>query len=36
VRLGSHTEASRAGLMRLEGKTYVIQDGDCLNIRTSA
>lgn len=36
VRLGSHTEASRAGLMRLEGKTYVVQDGDCLNIRTSA
>ena len=36
VRLGSHTEASRAGLMRLEGKTYVVQDGDCLNIRNSA
>ena len=36
VRLGSHTEASRAGLMRLEGKTYVVQDGDVLNIRNSA
>lgn len=36
VRLGSHTEASRAGLMKLEGKTYVVQDGDVLNIRNSA
>jgi len=35
VRLGSHTEVTRAGLMRLEGKTYVLQDGDVLNIRHS-
>jgi len=33
VRLGSHAEVSRAGLQRLEGKTYVIQDGDVLNVR---
>ena len=30
---GSHTEAARRGLQRLEGKTYVVQDGDVLNIR---
>ena len=33
VRLGSHAEVSRAGLQRLEGKTYPIEDGDVLNIR---
>ncbi len=33
VRLGSHAEVSRAGLQRLEGKTYVVQDGDVLNVR---
>jgi ribosome-binding ATPase len=33
VRAGSHTEAARRGLQRLEGKTYVVQDGDVLNIR---
>ena len=33
VRAGSHAEAARAGLQRLEGKTYVVQDGDVLNIR---
>jgi ribosome-binding ATPase YchF (GTP1/OBG family) len=33
VEAGSHTEASRRGLQRLEGKTYVVQDGDVLNIR---
>ncbi len=33
VRLGSHADVSRAGLQRLEGKTYVIQDGDVLNVR---
>ena len=32
---GSHAEAARRGLMRLEGKTYVVQDGDVLNIRFS-
>jgi ribosome-binding ATPase YchF (GTP1/OBG family) len=30
---GSHTEAARRGLQRLEGKTYVVQDGDVLNVR---
>jgi ribosome-binding ATPase YchF (GTP1/OBG family) len=30
---GSHAEASRRGLQRLEGKTYVVRDGDVLNIR---
>ena len=30
---GSHAEASKRGTQRLEGKTYVIQDGDVLNIR---
>jgi ribosome-binding ATPase YchF (GTP1/OBG family) len=33
VELGSHSEVSRAGKQQLEGKTYVIQDGDVLNIR---
>jgi ribosome-binding ATPase YchF (GTP1/OBG family) len=30
---GSHAEASKRGTQRLEGKTYVVQDGDVLNIR---
>jgi ribosome-binding ATPase YchF (GTP1/OBG family) len=30
---GSHAEAARHGLQRLEGKTYVVEDGDVLNIR---
>lgn len=30
---GSHAEAARHGLQRLEGKTYVVQEGDVLNIR---
>jgi hypothetical protein len=33
VAAGSHTEASRAGKQRLEGKTYVVEDGDVLNVR---
>ena len=33
VAAGSHTEAARQGKQRLEGKTYVVQDGDVLNIR---
>jgi ribosome-binding ATPase YchF (GTP1/OBG family) len=33
VDAGSHAEASRRGLQRLEGKTYPIEDGDVLNIR---
>ncbi len=30
---GSHAEASKRGTQRLEGKTYVVQDGDVINIR---
>ena len=30
---GSHAEAAKRGLQRLEGKTYVVADGDVLNIR---
>jgi hypothetical protein len=33
VEAGSHQEASRAGKQRLEGKNYVVEDGDVLNIR---
>jgi ribosome-binding ATPase YchF (GTP1/OBG family) len=33
VECGSHTEAARRGLQRLEGKAYVVEDGDVLNIR---
>lgn len=30
---GSHAEAARRGTMRLEGKTYVVRDGDVINVR---
>ena len=33
VEAGSHAEVARRGKQRLEGKTYVVQDGDVLNIR---
>jgi hypothetical protein len=33
VECGSHAEAARRGLQRLEGKTYVVEDGDVLNVR---
>jgi ribosome-binding ATPase len=33
VACGSHAEAARRGLQRLEGKSYEVQDGDVLNIR---
>jgi ribosome-binding ATPase len=33
VELGSHAAARKVGKERLEGKTYVVQDGDVLNIR---
>jgi len=33
VECGSHAEAARRGLQRLEGKTYEVQDGDVLNVR---
>jgi ribosome-binding ATPase len=35
VESGSRAEAARRGVQRLEGKTYVVQDGDVLNIRFS-
>ena len=33
VASGSHAEAARRGLQRLEGKGYVVEDGDVLNVR---
>jgi hypothetical protein len=33
VELGSHAEVARAGKQGLEGRTYVVRDGDVLNIR---
>jgi ribosome-binding ATPase YchF (GTP1/OBG family) len=33
VAAGSHAEAARQGKQRLEGKTYVVEDGDVLNVR---
>jgi ribosome-binding ATPase YchF (GTP1/OBG family) len=33
VEAGSHAEVARRGRQRLEGKTYLVQDGDVLNIR---
>jgi ribosome-binding ATPase len=33
VDAGSHAEAARRGVQRLEGKAYEVQDGDVLNIR---
>ncbi len=33
VSAGGHAEAARAGKQRLEGKTYVVADGDVLNVR---
>ena len=35
VAAGSHAEAARKGLERLEGKTYAVEDGDVLNVRFS-
>ncbi|MCQ2736340.1 MAG: DUF933 domain-containing protein [bacterium] len=32
LRLGSHNEAKKEGVLRLEGKTYLVKDGDTLNI----
>jgi ribosome-binding ATPase len=33
VESGGHAEAARAGKQRLEGKTYIVEDGDVLNVR---
>jgi hypothetical protein len=35
VAAGSHAEAARRGLERLEGKSYAVEDGDVLNVRFS-
>jgi ribosome-binding ATPase len=35
VGAGSRAEAARRGLVRLEGKGYVVEDGDVLNVRFS-
>jgi GTP-binding protein YchF len=31
LKAGNLVEAKKQGLLRLEGKTYVVQDGDCVN-----
>jgi ribosome-binding ATPase len=33
LRLGSEAEMKKQGLMKLEGKEYIVRDGDILNIR---
>jgi hypothetical protein len=33
VEAGGHAEAARAGKQQLEGKTYVVEDGDVVNVR---
>lgn len=33
VKHGGYAEARKLGVLRLEGKTYVVQDGDVLVIR---
>ena len=33
VEAGNHVEAARRGLQRLEGKSYVVRDGDVLHMR---
>src|SRR5204862_281841 len=35
VESGSRAEVARRGLQRVEGKTYVVEDGDVLNVRSS-
>jgi ribosome-binding ATPase len=35
VQCGSHAEAARRGLLRLEGKSYLVEDGDVVNVRFS-
>jgi GTP-binding protein YchF len=36
IGLGSHAKAREKGLLRLEGKEYRVQDGDCMEIRHNA
>lgn len=35
IKAGSHKEAKKLNLMHLEGKDYIVQDGDVINIRFS-
>ena len=35
IRSGSFKEAKEQGILRIEGKDYVVQDGDVLTIRFS-
>jgi ribosome-binding ATPase len=32
LQAGSHAEAKKRGTMRVEGKTYEVQDGDVINV----
>ena len=32
LELGSHNEARKAGQLRQEGRTYVVQEGDVINV----
>ena len=36
IEMGSMAEARTKGKLRLEGKGYIVQDGDILNIRFSS
>jgi ribosome-binding ATPase YchF (GTP1/OBG family) len=36
VKHGSEAAAKAAGVYRVEGKSYIVQDGDILNIRHSS
>ena len=36
VRLGSEAKCREAGKLRLEGKSYIVQDGDVMEIRANA
>lgn len=36
VELGGHAKAKEKGVLRLEGRDYVVKDGDCLEIRHNA
>jgi ribosome-binding ATPase YchF (GTP1/OBG family) len=33
LRLGSEAAARDKGLLRMEGKEYVVRDGDCMHFR---
>ena len=33
IKLGSESAVKEKGLLRVEGKEYVVQDGDCMHFR---